>query len=72
MTDIKVTLGGSVVVCCLHGREKRVEMLTHNVHTHKFVNRCLCCENLFASDTQGPQVCVECSPKIIGGESKVG
>lgn len=70
MTDIKATLSGTVVVCCIHGREKHT--ITDISADKGFVNRCLCCENLFVSESQEPQLCAGCSPKIIGGENKVG
>lgn len=70
MTKVELGLTGTVVVCCIHGREKRA--IKDLAVTQGFVSRCLCCDNLFASETDEPQLCTTCSPKIIGGENKVG
>lgn len=68
----EVVLGGTVAVCCVHGREKRIKGLMDNRDEKGFVQGCLCCENMFVSKTDAPSLCVECSPKIIGGGDRVG
>lgn len=71
-TALKIALGGTAVVCCVHDREKRkvvterdVAMLglevgvLYDPKQHK-IHRCSCCENLFVDPTDTPRFCSTC------------
>lgn len=70
--SLKITLGGTAVVCCVHDRVKRevtteeqvMKLLNYvgfqlkkGVH-HMFT--CSCCENLFVDEGTEPRFCSDC------------
>ena len=70
---VRIHLGGTAVVCCVHDRVKREVMTEAEVITlglsigvlydptqHK-IHRCACCENLFVDPTDIPRFCKPCS-----------
>lgn len=65
-------LGAHVVVCCIHNVEKRqvTAAICNSQNPHEV--QCLCCENVFSSPSDEPQMCTRCSPKIIQGSERIG
>lgn len=75
-TAIRPHLGGVVVVCCVHDREKRVfvdrEKMIHGLQKIgeydpkiHLVHLCACCENLFVSLDDTPRMCDVCGTPIV-------
>ena len=77
MPEIKATLGGVAVVCCLHDREKRqirseaaVAELgrslgqTYDPTQHRLFE-CACCENLFVGEDDEPKFCYACRGRKV-------
>ena len=60
----RMTIGGAVVVACIHGVEKaRVTDLVYD-KAREQVGQCTCCLNLYPSDLGDPVVpCHECRPR---------
>jgi hypothetical protein len=58
-----ISLGGTAVVCCIHGVEKnRVLNLVHDAMKEK-ATQCVCCGNCFAYDfdrSDAPLLCSQC------------
>lgn len=79
---LRVALGGTAVVCCVHDREKRKVVTEAQVaalglqvgqvydqRQHK-LHRCACCENLFVDPTDTPRFCSACQGPLqhmLGG-----
>lgn len=79
---LRVALGGTAVVCCVHDREKRKVVTEAHVAQlglqvgqlydpaqHK-LHRCACCENLFVDQTDTPRFCSVCQGPLrhpLGG-----
>ncbi len=60
----RLKLGGSVVVCCVHGAAKRQVTELVADRAREQVKECPCCQNLYATDTGDPIVlCHECRPR---------
>lgn len=81
-TGIRVALGGTAVVCCVHDRRKR-EVVTeaqvaalgleigmlYDPKQHK-LHRCACCDNLFVDPSDEPRYCQRCQGALahaLGG-----
>lgn len=69
---LRIALGGTAVVCCVHDREKRKVVTEAQVaqlgldvgqvydrRQHK-LHRCACCENLFVDPSDEPRYCRLC------------
>lgn len=81
MSGIRMVLGGSAKVYCVHDREKRLVRtpddclrLLHGVHDRNLVGvkyqTCGCCENVFAVHSDIPQLCHQCNGSLkhrLGG-----
>lgn len=66
MTQIKLSLGGTAVVACIHQRVKR-EVTTDvpfNPRT-EFLQLCPCCENVFVTTTDEPFFCKQCGDRPV-------
>ena len=73
MSGARIGLSGTVVVCCVHDREKRVitdeaEVVELGLAVGQLYDRaqhkihlCACCENLFVDPTDIPRFCSWCS-----------
>lgn len=72
MQGLRIELGGTAKVYCVHDREKRVVMTERQVaelgrnvgqlydaRQHK-IHRCACCENLFVDCGDTPRYCLAC------------
>jgi hypothetical protein len=65
MTDLKATITGTAVVCCVHDRVKReIVDLEFDPHAHK-VHLCACCENLFLRRDDIPHYCPQCGGRPV-------
>lgn len=60
------TVGGTAVVCCVHGRVKRenadgfvVDLAIEKPHI------CPCCQNLYAKPSDEPGPCPACTPRRV-------
>lgn len=63
---LSVELTGSILITCVHGREKRKTVeLEFDTAVHK-VHLCACCENLFLTLTDEPTRCIMCKPRGKG------
>lgn len=81
-TALRVALGGTAVVCCVHDREKRTVVteaqvaalglevgMVYDPVQHK-LHRCACCDNLFVDPTDVPRYCSVCQGPLarrLGG-----
>jgi hypothetical protein len=58
------SMGGTAIVCCLHGRQKRANAdrfecdLVKDGRPHL----CPCCESLYAKHSDEPGPCPQCQP----------
>jgi hypothetical protein len=65
MRTIGATIGGTVVVCCVHDRVKRqVTDLAFDSAREK-VHLCACCENLFTRPDDVPHYCPACGGRPV-------
>lgn len=71
-TALRIVLGGTSQVCCVHDREKRVVTterqvaelglqvgIVYDARIHK-LQRCACCANLFFDPSDEPRFCSVC------------
>lgn len=62
---INISLGGSVMVCCIHGEEKgKVKEVLYDVRTMRAAE-CICCGNCFTypfNRMDAPVLCPGCDP----------
>lgn len=76
-TGLRVQLGGTAVVCCVHDRVKREVVtesavaalgLEHGIvydpKRHK-LHRCACCDNLFVDPSDAPRFCHTCQGPLV-------
>jgi hypothetical protein len=75
--QLRATLGGVAVVCCVHDREKRqVRTEAQIAELGKLVGReydpvqhnlfvCACCDNLFVSQDDEPKFCHSCNQPLV-------
>lgn len=81
-TALRVALGGTAVVCCVHDRRKRQVVteaqvaalglevgMVYDPRQHK-LHRCACCDNLFVDPADTPRFCKDCQGPLahqLGG-----
>ena len=76
-TGLRIELGGTAQVCCVHDRQKRqvvtegqVVMLGleqgiyYDAGQHR-IHRCACCENLFVDPSDEPRYCRSCNVPAV-------
>lgn len=74
---LRVELGGTAVVCCVHDRQKRQVVteaqvaalglevgIVYDPAQHR-VHRCACCGNLFIDPSDVPRYCATCSGPLV-------
>ena len=74
---LRVELGGTAVVCCVHDREKRKVVteaavaalgleagIVYDPTRHK-LHRCACCDNLFVDPSDTPRFCHACQGPLV-------
>ena len=77
VTPVRMVLGGSAIVCCVHDRQKRQVVteaqvaalgldvgLLYDPRQHK-LHKCACCGNLFVDPTDTPRFCRECQGPLV-------
>lgn len=75
--SLRVVLGGTAVVCCVHDRVKREVVteahvaalglevgLVYDPKQHK-LHRCACCDNLFVDPSDVPRYCRTCQGPFV-------
>lgn len=65
---LKLHLGGTAQVCCIHQVQKR-QVVELEMKKGYFLQICPCCENMFYHRTDFPHFCTNCgNRRVPGGE----